>query len=235
MSSHGVAPPATAHRPGRRHPRDPRPPDGEASRQPSGSPAHLVRPTARRDRHPGRHRRPHPGHVGPPRRPGPARTPGGIFTGLGQIAGLFGAYLALVQLVLMSRSPWLEQVFGMDRLAAAHRWVGFACLWLLVGHGVMTTIGYSLGDGSSVIGRGLDAPDDLPLRPHGDGRLRALRRRRGDLRPRRPPPAVATRPGSASTSTPTWPSPSPSCTSSRSGPTSSTTRWPAASGSGSTS
>ena len=51
----------------------------------------------------------------------------------------------------MSRAPWLEQVLGMDRLTAAHRWVGFACLWLLVGHGVFTTTGYALGDGSSVI------------------------------------------------------------------------------------
>ena len=79
-------------------------------------------------------------------------TPGGVFTGLGQIAGLLGAYLALVQLVLMSRSPWLDQVLGIDRLAAAHRWVGFACLWLLLGHGFMITIGYSLGDGTSVVG-----------------------------------------------------------------------------------
>ena len=75
----------------------------------------------------------------------------GILTGLGQVTALLGAYLALVQLVLMSRTPWLEQVLGMDRLAAAHRWVGFACIWLLVGHGVMTTVGYALADGSSVL------------------------------------------------------------------------------------
>jgi predicted ferric reductase len=50
----------------------------------------------------------------------------------------------------MSRSPWLDQVFGMDRLAAAHRWLGFATVWLLLGHGVGTTVGYALGDGSSV-------------------------------------------------------------------------------------
>ncbi len=76
---------------------------------------------------------------------------GGILTGIGQVTALYGAYLALVQLVLMSRAPWLEQVFGMDRLTAAHRWVGFACLWLLVGHGVFTTTGYALGDRSSVL------------------------------------------------------------------------------------
>ncbi len=71
---------------------------------------------------------------------------GGILTGVGQLTALFGTYLALIQLVLMSRSPWLDQVFGMDRLAGAHRWIGFATVWLLLGHGIFTTIGYAVGD-----------------------------------------------------------------------------------------
>ena len=73
-------------------------------------------------------------------------TLGGALTGIGQVTALYGTYLALIQLVLMSRSPWLDQVFGMDRLAAVHRWIGFATVWLLLGHGVFTTIGYGLGD-----------------------------------------------------------------------------------------
>ena len=44
-------------------------------------------------------------------------TLGGILTAIGQLTALLGTYLALVQLVLMSRSPWLDQAFGMDRLA----------------------------------------------------------------------------------------------------------------------
>jgi predicted ferric reductase len=78
-------------------------------------------------------------------------TVAGTLTAVGQLTALYGTYLALLQLVLMSRSPWLESVFGMDRLAAAHRWIGFACVWLLLGHGVFTTIGYALADGSGVI------------------------------------------------------------------------------------
>jgi predicted ferric reductase len=78
-------------------------------------------------------------------------TLGGQLTAIGQLTALYGTYLALIQLVLMSKSPWLDQVFGMDRLAAAHRWVGFACVWLLLGHGVFTTVGYALGDGSNVV------------------------------------------------------------------------------------
>ena len=39
----------------------------------------------------------------------------------------------------------------MDGLAVAHRWLGFATVWLLLGHGVVTTIGYALGDRSGVV------------------------------------------------------------------------------------
>ena len=75
-----------------------------------------------------------------------ASTFGGVLTGVGQLTALFGTYLALIQLVLMARTPWLDQVFGMDRLAAAHRWIGFGTVWLLLGHGVFTTLGYAIGD-----------------------------------------------------------------------------------------
>ena len=34
----------------------------------------------------------------------------GLLTGIGQLTALFGTYLALIQLVLMSRSPWLDPV-----------------------------------------------------------------------------------------------------------------------------
>ncbi|MGH2512495.1 MAG: ferredoxin reductase family protein [Candidatus Limnocylindrales bacterium] len=77
--------------------------------------------------------------------------PSGWFIATGELTALLGGYLALVQLVLMSRSPWLEQVVGMDGLAVAHRWVGFACVWLIVAHVLLTTIGFALADGQNVI------------------------------------------------------------------------------------
>lgn len=73
--------------------------------------------------------------------------PAGILTSIGQVTALYGTYLALIQLVLMARSPWLEATFGMDGLAVAHRWLGFATVWLLLGHVVATTVGYAIGDG----------------------------------------------------------------------------------------
>lgn len=81
-------------------------------------------------------------------------TPAGLLTAAGQLTGLYAAYLALIQLVLMSRSPWLERAFGMDRLAWAHRWLGFAAVWLVVAHGLFITVGYALGDGRGVLDEG---------------------------------------------------------------------------------
>jgi predicted ferric reductase len=78
-------------------------------------------------------------------------TPGGPFTAGGELTALLGTYLALVGLVLMARSPWLDEAFGMDRLGWAHRWIGFATVWLIGVHGVLTTVGYAMGDGRSVV------------------------------------------------------------------------------------
>jgi predicted ferric reductase len=78
-------------------------------------------------------------------------SPSGILTATGEISALYGTYLVLIQLVLMSRSPWLDQVFGQDRITAAHRWVGFAAIWLLVGHAIFTTLGYAMGVNSSPV------------------------------------------------------------------------------------
>jgi predicted ferric reductase len=65
-----------------------------------------------------------------------------LLTGLGRVTGLLGAYLALVQILLLARIPGLD----LERLARVHRWNGIACLALLVAHAVLITAGYTLGD-----------------------------------------------------------------------------------------
>jgi predicted ferric reductase len=72
-------------------------------------------------------------------------------TAAGQITALVGTYCALVQIFLMSRSPWLERTFGIDQLAFWHKWLGFSVVILISAHVVFTTTGYALGDGSSVV------------------------------------------------------------------------------------
>ena len=66
-------------------------------------------------------------------------TPAGLATGLGQITALIGTYLALAQIVLMARVPWIDHVVGSDRLMAWHRWLGIGTITLILSHVVLTT------------------------------------------------------------------------------------------------
>lgn len=78
-------------------------------------------------------------------------TPSGLATGLGQLTALVGTYLALAQIVLMARVPFIDHVVGSDRLMAWHRWLGRGTVSLLVAHVVLTTIGWSTGSGAGVL------------------------------------------------------------------------------------
>ncbi len=72
-------------------------------------------------------------------------------TAAGRVAGLLGAYLVLVELLLLARIPLLERIYGFERLAAIHRVNGRAALGLLLGHAALITAGYTLGDRISLL------------------------------------------------------------------------------------
>src|SRR6266516_3375893 len=74
----------------------------------------------------------------------------GLLTSLGRVTGLLGAFLALVELLLLARLPVLDAV-GLDRVATWHRRNGIACLALLVAHTVLITAGYALADDVALI------------------------------------------------------------------------------------
>lgn len=71
---------------------------------------------------------------------------GSVALGLARVTGLLGAYLALVELVLLARLSWLERLVGFDRLTVWHRWNGHACLWLILAHTFLSIWGYQLTD-----------------------------------------------------------------------------------------
>jgi predicted ferric reductase len=81
----------------------------------------------------------------------PVRSPGDVLNAAGRVTGLLGTYLALWQLLLMTRQPWLDAAFGLDRLAVLHHWNGFLALGLLVAHAVFQTLGYQLIDGLGTV------------------------------------------------------------------------------------
>jgi predicted ferric reductase len=67
-------------------------------------------------------------------------------TGIGRVCGLLGAYLVLVQVLLLARIPLLDRSVGFDRLTVWHRRNGKVALGLLLVHATAITAGYTLAD-----------------------------------------------------------------------------------------
>ena len=74
---------------------------------------------------------------------GALAAPGGLLTAGGRFAGLTGAYLMLIMVVLIARLPWLERSAGQDRLIRWHRRVAPWALGLITAHVVLITLGYA--------------------------------------------------------------------------------------------
>src|SRR5581483_1146647 len=72
-------------------------------------------------------------------------------TAAGRVTGLLGTYLVLVEVLLMARLPWLDQLIGMDRLATWHRRNGQYCIWLLGAHTLLTIWGYAAADHTGLL------------------------------------------------------------------------------------
>src|SRR2546421_1295947 len=73
-------------------------------------------------------------------------TTGELLTSLARITGLLASYLALIQVLLLARLPWVERLVGFDRLTVWHRWNGHATLDLVLAHVVLIVWGYALMD-----------------------------------------------------------------------------------------
>lgn len=73
-------------------------------------------------------------------------TPGGALTAAGELAGLLGAYLVCVQLLLIGRVPWFERAVGMDRLVGWHRSLGTTVVLLVLTHVALMVVGGALLD-----------------------------------------------------------------------------------------
>ena len=69
-------------------------------------------------------------------------TPGGPLVALGRLAGLTGAYLLLVMVVLLARVPALERMLGYETLVRWHRRIGSWPIALIAIHIVFIAIGY---------------------------------------------------------------------------------------------
>jgi len=74
---------------------------------------------------------------------GALTAPGGLLIAGGRLAGLTGAYLMLVMVLLIARVPWLERAVGQDHLVRWHRRTAPWALLLICAHVVLITLGYA--------------------------------------------------------------------------------------------
>lgn len=62
---------------------------------------------------------------------------------MGKLCGLILVSLVMLQLLIMSRAPWIEQVFGLDKLARVHHKVGRYFIIFLTLHPLLIILSYS--------------------------------------------------------------------------------------------
>jgi len=70
--------------------------------------------------------------------------------GSGRLAALLAGFLALIQVLLLARLPFIERLAGFDRLTVWHRWNGQAVFYLIIGHVGLSVWGYARTDHLSV-------------------------------------------------------------------------------------
>ncbi len=67
----------------------------------------------------------------------------GKLIALGRIAGLLLEFTILLQLLLIGRVPWIERIFGHDKLNRLHRLIGYSVSSLLITHPLLLIFGYA--------------------------------------------------------------------------------------------
>jgi predicted ferric reductase len=69
-----------------------------------------------------------------------------VFLNLGRLTALLAGYLALIEVLLLARLPFLERMFGFDRLTIWHRWNGHAVIYLALAHVLFSVWGFAKED-----------------------------------------------------------------------------------------
>lgn len=87
---------------------------------------------------------------------------GAATTSVGRLTGLVASALLLAQVFMMARIPVVEQAWGQDRLAAAHRLLGMWSFALMLLHVVLITTGYAATGPLGLWGTVVDLVVDYP-------------------------------------------------------------------------
>lgn len=78
---------------------------------------------------------------------------GGALTDAGRLVGLLAGYVAVLQVLLRARLPFIERGLGTDRINTTHAVLGPYLLVLIAAHVSLVTAGYSAASGESLTGQ----------------------------------------------------------------------------------
>ncbi|MEW1822581.1 ferredoxin reductase family protein [Arthrobacter sp. NPDC080031] len=90
------------------------------------------------------------------------KTVPGALTAVGIIAGLVGADLMLIQLLLAARLPLIDRAFGHDRALLVHQRLGKPVFYLISSHVLLLWIGYAATARLNVIAEAWDMFNSVP-------------------------------------------------------------------------
>ena len=71
-------------------------------------------------------------------------------------SALIGTSLLLLHLVLVARVPWIEAVFGLDKLTGAHKKLGKPLVYILGVHAASSIYFYALQNGEEILKAAVD-------------------------------------------------------------------------------
>ncbi len=83
-------------------------------------------------------------------------TTDGTFIALGRLAGLLAMFFILVQLILVSRVPFIERAYGFDKLNNLHRILGYTLAATIPMHPILLSLGYAMSHGISPVEQFID-------------------------------------------------------------------------------
>ncbi|MEY4655631.1 MAG: hypothetical protein RL523_1030 [Actinomycetota bacterium] len=81
---------------------------------------------------------------------------------LERITALVASMLLLIQVLLISRVPWLDKLYGQDKATATHKKLGKPILYLVIAHAIAVIWSYSITDGVSVVDEFLSLLNTIP-------------------------------------------------------------------------
>jgi predicted ferric reductase len=80
----------------------------------------------------------------------------GTLLAFGRLFGILAVTFVLLQFMIMGRAPWIEKVFGLDKLSQFHHWNGYAVLMSILIHPALVILSYAMTAHVSVLTQDLD-------------------------------------------------------------------------------